>query len=261
MSDLIRFNDGDVYEQTMGRWSALAGARFIDWLAPPHGAAWLDLGCGSGTFTRIIAERCAPSALTGIDPSEPQLAYARQAPAPLPIDYRQADAEALPFPNASFDQAVMALVIFFLPDPAKGVAEMARVLSPGGTASAYAWDTLGNGSPTAAIQRAIEACGHTPPALPSATASGLAELRALWSRAGFIDIDTTVINIEMHFDGFATFWAMMRRMQRVNTMLDRLGATEVEAIRTTLLRGVAPSEQTPFIFTARANAIRGRRPG
>ena len=261
MTDLIRFLDGDIYEQTMGRWSALAGGQFLDWLAPPPGAAWLDLGCGTGTFTRMIAARCAPAAITGIDPAEPQLAFARQAPAPLPIDYRQADAQALPFPAASFDQAVMALVIFFLPDPAKGVAEMARVLSPGGTASAYAWDTLGNGSPTAPIQRAVEACGHTPPALPSAAASGLAELRALWSRAGFTDIETTVIDIETHFDSFAPYWAMMRRMPRVSTLLDRLGAAEVEAVRVALLREVAPDEHTPFTATARANAIHGRRPG
>jgi SAM-dependent methyltransferase len=260
MSDLIRFNDGDVYEQTMGRWSTLAGARFLDWLAPPPGAAWLDIGCGTGAFTRMIAERCAPSALTGIDPSEPQLAYARQAPAQPPIDYRQGDAQALPFPDAGFDQAVMALVIFFVPDPAKGVAEMARVLRPGGTASAYAWDTVAYGSPTAPIQRALEACGHTPPAPPSAAASGTAEMRALWSRAGFTAVETQVIDIEMRFETFAPFWAMMRRMQRVNTLLDRLGADQVEAVRNALRRQVAPDEHTPFTTTARANAVRGHLP-
>ena len=54
---------------------------------------------------------------------------------------------------------------------------------------------------------------------------------------------------------------MMRRMQRVSTLLDRLGAAEVEAVRVALLREVAPDEHTPFTATARANAIHGRRPG
>ena len=261
MSDLIRFNDGDVYEQNMGLWSQRAGATFLEWLAPRPDAAWLDIGCGTGAFTRMIAARCAPSSLTGIDPSEPQLAFARQAPAPQPIEYRQGDAQALPFPAASFDQAVMALVIFFVPDAAKGVAEMARVLRPGGTASAYAWDSVAYGSPTAPIQRALEACGHTPPAPPSAAASGLPELHALWSRAGFTAIETRVIEVEMRFQGFAPFWTMMRRMQRVSTLLDRLAAPEVEAVRTALLRQVAPDEHTPFTATARANAVRGQLPG
>ena len=54
---------------------------------------------------------------------------------------------ALPFQDNSFDLAVMALVIFFVPDPAKGVAEMVRVVSPGGTVAAYAWDMAGGGFP------------------------------------------------------------------------------------------------------------------
>ena len=52
---------------------------------------------------------------------------------------------ALPFERQRFDAAVMALVIFFVPDPAKGVAEMARVVRPGGLVAAYAWDVLGGG--------------------------------------------------------------------------------------------------------------------
>ena len=50
---------------------------------------------------------------------------------------------ALPFPDSGFDVAVMALVIFFAPDPPKGVSEMARVVQPGGTVAAYAWDVHG----------------------------------------------------------------------------------------------------------------------
>ena len=52
---------------------------------------------------------------------------------------------ALPFPADTFDVAIMALVIYFVPDPAKGVAEMTRVVRPGGAVAAYAWDILGGG--------------------------------------------------------------------------------------------------------------------
>ena len=57
-------------------------------------------------------------------------------------------ATELPFADAAFDAAVMALVIFFVPQPEVGVAEMVRVTKPGGTDAAYAWDILGGGFPT-----------------------------------------------------------------------------------------------------------------
>jgi ubiquinone/menaquinone biosynthesis C-methylase UbiE len=50
------------------------------------------------------------------------------------------DAMALPFPADTFDAAIMALVLFFVPDPAKGVAEMTRLVRPGGMVAAYAWE-------------------------------------------------------------------------------------------------------------------------
>jgi ubiquinone/menaquinone biosynthesis C-methylase UbiE len=132
----VRFEDGATYERYMGRWSQLAGDVFLDWLALRAGLRWLDVGCGNGAFTEMLVDRCAPSAVDGIDPSEAQLAFARTRPTSSIVRFRQADAMALPFPDDSFDVAVMPLVIFFVPDPTKGVAEMARVVRPGGTVAA-----------------------------------------------------------------------------------------------------------------------------
>jgi ubiquinone/menaquinone biosynthesis C-methylase UbiE len=122
----IRFVDGAAYEQMMGRWSRIAGDIFLDWLAPARGLRWLDVGCGSGAFTERLSERCAPATLDGIDPAEAQLTFARARPEMSAARFRQGDAMALPFADDSFDAATMALVIFFVPEPAKGVAEMGR---------------------------------------------------------------------------------------------------------------------------------------
>ena len=78
----------------------------------------------------------------------------------------------------------MALVIFFLPDPAKGVAEMARVVRPGGTVAAYAWDMLGGGFPWEPIHAAMREMGIAPLLPPAADASRLDALRDLWAAAG-----------------------------------------------------------------------------
>jgi hypothetical protein len=55
----IPFDDGAAYERLMGVWSQLAGNVFLDWLAPPSGLRWIDVGCGNGAFTALIASRCS----------------------------------------------------------------------------------------------------------------------------------------------------------------------------------------------------------
>src|SRR5262249_36708422 len=142
----IRFDDGAAYDRGMGVWSQLAEQVFLDWLAPSSGLRWIDIGCGSGAFTELLAQRCAPAEIQGIDPSEAQFAFARAGPALRGATFLRGDAMALPFETDRFDAAVMALVLFFVPDPAKGVAEMARVVRPGGTVSSYLW-IAGEGPP------------------------------------------------------------------------------------------------------------------
>ncbi|MGL4281145.1 MAG: class I SAM-dependent methyltransferase, partial [Albidovulum sp.] len=95
------FQDGAAYERLMGRWSQRIGLRFLD---------WLDAGCGNGAFTEVIATRSAPARLTGIDPSAGQIAFARRRPGARGASFEVGDAQALPFADATFDMAVMALV-------------------------------------------------------------------------------------------------------------------------------------------------------
>ena len=73
----IRFDDGAAYDRGMGVWSQLVGQVFLDWLAPITGLRWIDIGCGSGAFTELLARRSAPVEIQGIDPFEEQLAFAR----------------------------------------------------------------------------------------------------------------------------------------------------------------------------------------
>ena len=109
----IRFDDGAGYERFMGVWSRLAGEVFLDWLAPPAGLRWIDIGCGNGSFTELLVERCAPFEIHGIDPSEAQLAFAADAAGCADRTIlREGSAMALPFSDNRFDAAVMALVIF-----------------------------------------------------------------------------------------------------------------------------------------------------
>src|SRR5262245_42651093 len=96
----------------------------------------------------------------------------------------------LPFDSGRFDAAVMALVVYFVPDPATGVAEMARVVRPGGLVVAYGWDLVAGGYPVDPVWAETRAVGITPLQPPSARAAGMKELRDVWTRAGLQSFET-----------------------------------------------------------------------
>src|SRR5580658_662688 len=127
------FSDGKAYERMMGRWSMLAGAQFLDWLGAPKNLRWIDVGCGNGAFTEVLIGKTSPASVTGIDPSDGQISFARERPGTKTAEFRVGDSQALPFAENSFDAASMALVIVFIPDPVKAAKEMARVVKSGGT--------------------------------------------------------------------------------------------------------------------------------
>ncbi len=245
----------------MGKWSQLAGRTFLDWLAPQSGLRWLDVGCGNGAFTEMLVERCAPASVQGIDPSEAQLAFARSRPASRVAQFRQADAMALPFPNDTYDVAVMSLVIFFVPDPAKGVSEMARVVCPGGTVSAYAWDMEGGGFPYEALHVEMRALGAAVPVPPSPNASRLDDMRHLWTAAGLDAVETREIAVQRTFADFDDYWTTIFKGPSVGPRLAAMAPEDI-ALLETRMRACLPADTAGRItYRARANAVKGHVPG
>lgn len=258
MTNQIHFNDGAAYERYMGRWSQLAGEAFLDWLAPESGLRWLDVGCGNGAFTEMLVEQCAPVSVHGIDPSEGQLAYARSRPASRLAQFHQGDAMAQPFPDDSFDMAVMPLVIFFVPDPARGVAEMARVVCLGGTVASYSWDMKDGGFPYAVLQAEMRAMGIAVPAPPNPDASRIDVLRDLWAGAGLEAVETREITVQRTFDDFDDYWTTVLGGPSVGPQLAALGSEDTEVLKARM-RALLPADATGRItYSARANAIKGR---
>src|SRR5436190_3866058 len=195
----IRFDDGAAYERYMGRWSQLAGAAFLEWLAPKSGWRWLDVGCGNGAFTETLVQHCAPRSVDGIDPSEAQIAFARARDTTRLAQFRLGDAMAQPFADDAFDAAIMPLVIFFVPDPKKGVDEMVRVVRPGGCVAAYAWDMLAGGFPYEPVLAEMRALSMEVPLPPSPDASRIDALRELWIGAGLEAVETREITVQRTF--------------------------------------------------------------
>ena len=256
-TDQIRFDDGAAYERYMGIWSQLAGEAFLDWLAPPTGLRWLDVGCGNGAFTETIVERCAPVAVHGVDPAEGQLAYARTRPASRIAQFHPGDAMALPFPDHTFDAAVMPLVIFFVPDPAKGVAEMARVVCPGGTVAAYGWDIPGGGFPYQLLQDEMRGRGIAVPTSPNPDASRMDTLRDLWTAGGLMDVETREIAVERTFSDFDDYWTTVLGGPSVGKQLAALSFEETESLQAIVRERLPADANGRITCGARANAVRG----
>lgn len=250
------FDDGAAYEAMMGDWSRRVGNVFIDWLNPANGLTWLDVGCGSGAFSALLGERCAPVKIHGIDPSEPQIAFARQRTLACPAEFRVGDAQALPYADRSVDAAVMALVIFFVPDPAKGVAEMARVVRPGGVVAAYVWDVVNAGSPVSPFEREMA----DSPFRPSPSASTMNALRDFWSGAGLETVETRTITVERTFPDFDTLWTMSVNGTVLKPQVAALSPAEVEAAKQRVRARLGASADGSITYSAKANAIAGRVP-
>ncbi len=259
-SPAIRFDDGAVYERMMGRWSGLIGNAFIDWLSPPPNLRWLDIGCGNGAFTQVLMERCTPVGVEGVDPSDGQLAFARGRLATPIAKFRKGDAMALPIEDAAFDAAVMALVVFFIPDPFKGVSEVDRVLRPGGLGSAYIWDIVGGGGPSETIIGQLQQMGFPPPRAPRAESSTPEGLMALWTHAGFVDIKAGVVRARRLFESFDDYWSTPIGAPNLAPMLATMTSADVWQLKSRVHERVPIEASGRVTIEARANAIVGRKP-
>lgn len=256
----IRFEDGAAYEEMMGRWSRVTGETFLDWLAPPPRMRWVDVGCGNGAFTELLVERTAPTAVEGIDPSEAQLAFARTRHKAGLAQFRHGDAMALPFADDSFDAAVMALVLFFVPDPVKGVAEMIRVVRPGGLIAVYLWDLPAAGIPHAPVGAELRAMGFNPAMPPSFQISSKDALRALWKDSKFDEIDEREIVVTRDFTDFDALWRTFMMAPTLAPIVAGMTPPEVETLKTRVCARFPADRTGRITCSGKANAIRGRVP-
>jgi SAM-dependent methyltransferase len=256
-SDL--FPDGAAYERLMGRWSRLAGDVFLDWLDSPANARWLDVGCGNGAFTETLIARCAPIEVVGVDPSEGQLAFARTRPGARSAEFRIGDAQALPFGDDRFDIAVMALVITFVSDPGKAVAEMARVVRPGGWIATYMWDVPGGGTPVHPIYVAMESLGMPSPRPPGAAVSRRDAMQALWEDAGLESIETQVIRIPVTYSDFDDFWdSNTVPVGPQGKAIHEMSQTVRDQLRARVRQQLPVSPDGRIAYESVANAVKGR---
>jgi SAM-dependent methyltransferase len=133
----------ELYDRFMGPMLFEPYARELAGRFAGFEGAILETAAGTGRVTRALAEAIGPRAtILATDFSEPMLAQAMKVVSSPKIAWRQADATALPFEDASFDAVVCQFGLMFFPDKAAGYAEARRVLRPNGRFVFSVWDDI-----------------------------------------------------------------------------------------------------------------------
>jgi SAM-dependent methyltransferase len=198
------------YEAYVGRWSRLVARELVAWLGVAGGAAWLDVGCGTGALSQTVLGAADPAEVVGLDPSARFVAHARERLAGPRARFAVADARALPVTGARFDAVVSGLVLNFVPDPPTAVQEMARVTRAGGRVAAYVWDYAGR---MELMRRFWEAAAALDPAaaeldegrrFPICRPEPLARL---FQDAGLAEVEVRPIEVPTRFRDFDDYWA------------------------------------------------------
>ena len=202
------FSTSAGYERFMGRWSRLLAPRYIAFAGVESGERVLDVGTGIGSLVAVLAATRASGEIVGIDPSEGFIGYAKKSAEPGRVRYEIGDAQALPFPDASFDQTMSMLVMNFVPDHDKAIAEMRRVTRPGGGVSACVWD-YNEGmqmlrffwDEAVALDPAVEPKDERHMKLSRAGQLGRA-----WKKAGLADVRERPLVIDQAYASFDDYW-------------------------------------------------------
>ncbi|MET7820861.1 class I SAM-dependent methyltransferase [Micromonospora zamorensis] len=256
--------DGTAYEAYVGRWSRLVAVEFLRWLDLPRGLRWLDVGSGTGVLTSTVLTTAQPRQITGVDPSEGFVTQARAQVTDPRATFAVGDARVLPLPDDAVDVVVSGLVLNFVPEPARAVADFARVVNPGGAVAAYVWDYAEGMEMMRHFWDAASALDPAAAARDDGRGFSLCRpdvLQALWRDGGLTDISVRAIEVPTVFASFADYWTPFLGGQgSAPAYLASLAEPEQAALRDLLATRLPPGPDGSIRLTARAWAVRGTRP-
>jgi ubiquinone/menaquinone biosynthesis C-methylase UbiE len=194
----------DAYDRFMGRYSVRLAPSFADFAGIGPGQSVLDVGSGPGALTTELVQRLGSTAVAAVDPSEQFVSAARERHPG--VDVQRAAAEELPFADDDFDAALAQLVVHFMADPARGLAEMARVTRRGGVVAACVWDHAGGKTPLAPFWDAAHELDSD--AVDESELAGGREghLAELLTEIGLRDVEQTALPVSVEHATFEEWW-------------------------------------------------------
>ncbi|KQZ98481.1 SAM-dependent methyltransferase [Mesorhizobium sp. Root157] len=211
MTSSFNVHDAAGYEQLMGRWSQRLAPLFIGFAGLAKGEKVLDVGCGTGSLTFALAKSAHLGTIDAIDYSPVFVEAAQRRNTDPRINIRQGDACALPYEDGTFDRAMALLVLHFVPEAGKAVAEMRRVVRPGGVVAAVVWDHLGGMPGMRMMVDTVAALSEGGRQLRSRYCfqpmMQPGEMKRTFVEQGLSDVTETELMIRMDYQDFDDYWA------------------------------------------------------
>lgn len=200
---------GIAYERFMGRWSTLVAQKFLNWLAIPHARSWLDVGCGTGSITKLILEMYQPKEIISIDSSRDFISHAQRSITNPSVHFKVGLAQSLELDSNSMDAVVSGLVLNFVPQPKVAILEMLRAAKPGGKIGIFLWDYADGMQMLRYFWDAAVELDHNANEFDEGIRFPLCQegqLESLIREAGLGQIETTAIEVKTVFQNFDDYW-------------------------------------------------------
>ena len=196
---------GDAYFRFMGRYSQPLAPAFADAAGVGPGETALDVGCGPGALTMELVGRLGAASVHACDPSPPFVAAcAARNPG---VEVTQGRAEGLPYEADTFDVVLAQLVMHFGSDPAAAIAEMARVVRPGGRVAVCVWDfERGMEMLRAFWDAAVALDPEAPDELRVMHFGRAGELLELLDQGGLSDVTEEELTVTSDYADFDELW-------------------------------------------------------
>ena len=253
----------DRYEAFMGRWSRHVAVQFLDWLEVSDGLDdWLDVGCGAGMLSQSIVEKCAPGSVTGVDPLEASIGYAKAHRANAGISFKVGDAQDIPFEDNSFGATVSGLMIKFVPDKLRAIGEMKRVTRASGQIALYDWDMAGNRNMTRHFWQAV---ADVAPELIEGRATDRPPMHETgtvadkFREAGLTRVEERHFTFTALFSDFDDYWyPATHNVQNVGRFWQTVTDDRRMAIHDRIRETLPIASDGSISFESQASAVKGR---
>jgi SAM-dependent methyltransferase len=196
------------YENFMGRWSRLLAPVYVAFVGVKNGDRVLDVGTGTGSLAFAVEAATTSGEIVGVDPSAGFISYAKNNARSGRARFDVGDAQVLEFRDASFDQTMALLVMNFVPDHNKAIAEMRRVTRPQGIVSACVWDYNAGMEMLRFFWDEVVALepAMAPRDERNMKLSREGQLGELWKKAGLVNVQERPLVIEQAFASFGDYW-------------------------------------------------------